>query len=205
MSYENTDINNLELRNEVVSYDPDAEFNPNLAVPDGNYLATLSHGKWGTGIKTSKAGKSYVQSSVQATIVAPGTKFDGFRISGRVSSLIMPNTNTGLLQQMLKSVGTPVPANSTLGQIEDLTNAALNSGAQCFVRTRWEASTKNSEGTTGPDQYLRIKGMRKFPQKADGSYDPNFTFTLADGSEVTTEARPEFSDFQPSASGAASN
>lgn len=205
MSYESVNINNMNLRNEVISYDPDAELNSgSMTVPEGTYLIRLGYGKYGikdpaTGesqpvaLTTTKAGKPQVQAAIEATIIAPGTKYDGFRVSGRVSSLVFENSGTSAIHQLLKAVGTPAPAQGTLGDLENLVNAALQGGAQCNTKLRWEASTKNSDGS-----YMRVKGMRKFPQRTDGTYDPNYNFSLADGSEVTVEARPEFNDFQPS-------
>ena len=194
MSYE-TDINNLALLEEQVDYDPSAELNPNLVVPDDTYLGELCLGKFGIEVKAPRSGgKPYLNVSVTGKIIKPGGKFDGFRVSGFIKSIVY-ETGTSPVHQMLKSCGKAAPASCTLKDLWKLIEDTLSGTPQCKLRTRWEASCKNSAGAE--NEYIRIRGMKNFPIGANGEHTPRVDVTLDNGEVVTLEARPTIVDFQP--------
>lgn len=190
-----SDINNMDLMNEVVEYNPEAEYNPVLLVPDATYTVKLELGKGGTQLKKAKStGKPYIDANISGTITDPGSKFDGFHVSGFYNSVVFAS-GASAIHQILKACGTPAPASCTLGDLQTLLTNTLAGGPTIQARTRWEGSTKNSEGAE--NAYIRVRGMKNFDQRADGSYNPFVTVTLADGSETTVEAKVVMVDFQP--------
>jgi hypothetical protein len=200
MSYD-SDVNNLALLEESIEYDPSAELNPTLKVPDGTYLSELSLGKFGIEVNAPRSGgKPYLNVHVQAKIIQPGDRYDGFRVSGFIKTTDFGNGATPV-HEMLKSCGSAAPAQQKLKDLWVLVESTLAGTPQCKVRTRWEASTKNSSGADS--EYLRIRGMKNFPILANGSYSPFKTVTLDDGSEVQVEARETIVDFQPASQGTA--
>src|SRR6266446_5528453 len=143
------DINEVEaLKQEVVSYDPDAELNPAFFVPDGTYLVELAlGGQNGITYSKDKSKKPFIEAWVNGKIIAPGTKYDGSTVSGPVKSMIFPNSNTSLLHQLLKSAQAPAPASTSLGDLEQRLANLLASKPQIAARTRLEAYLKDETGS----------------------------------------------------------
>src|SRR5579862_1682245 len=169
----------MTLYDEPVNYDPTAELNPTIKIPDGTRLMELSLGK--LGIKPRpKGGQPTYSVHLQGRIIAPGDKYDGYRVSGFIDSYVFANSGTSTVHQLLKAVGanTPPPG-SPASALPAVIEQALAGLPQANVRTRWEASCKNSPG--GSEPYVRLSGMTKFPQKADGTYSPFGVLTLSDG------------------------
>ena len=190
-----SDVNNLQLADEIVNYNPTAELNPSSKIPDGWYLMEVSAKS--EPIMKAIGQQPCVEVNVQGKIVAPGEKIDGFRTSGYVNSYIFQRGDSGgvsLLHALLKAAGMPAPPSSTLGQLQQLTAQTLGGTPQVRARIRLEASTRNSEG--GTPSYLHLRGMKNFPD------DNVAVFTLADGTTVTKEGREQFVDFKPTAAGA---
>jgi hypothetical protein len=195
-----SDISNMELMTEIVSYDPEAEYNPPSVVPDDNYIVTLALGKGGINAKKAKSsGKPYLDANIQATVQNPGGKWDGFHISGFYNSVVF-TSGASAIHQLLKAAGAQPPSSCTLGELATLLTNTLAGSPTVQVRTRWEGSVKNSDGAE--KDYIRVRGMRNFTQRADGNYDPYVKVQLADGSTATVEAKVVMVDFQPAPNGA---
>ncbi len=164
MSTDNVNISDMALLDEPVDYNPDA-VPTSTKVPDGTYLMELSLGKFGVKPKATKANKAYVEAHVQGKVIAPGTKFDGFRVSGFLTSLEFAD-ETSAIQQMLRICGNksrPTTCRELLAEVED----TLNANPQVLTKVRWEARAKDENGS-----WKRVKGMKNFPTLPDGSHDP---------------------------------
>jgi hypothetical protein len=198
-----SDINNQALYDEPMTYDPTAELNPTQKIPDGWYLMELGLRKEATLKPIGQ--QPCVEANVMGTIIAPGDKINGFRVSDFISSYIFESSGTSTLHRLLTAVGNPAPATQSARQLQAQVDSTFQQPGQGRARIRWEASVKNSDGAT--PAYLRVRGMKHFPQNPDGSYSPFVDFTLGDGTVVNVEAKEKFVDFKPANAGqvAASN
>lgn len=194
MSFD-ADINDLKLLDEVVSYDPEAELNPQIMVPDGRNLVEVSLGSKGVQVHAQQNGKAYIDAHVRAKFIAPGTKYDGAVRSGFISSIVFEG-GTSALHQLLKAVKSPAPQSCALSQLKALVEQALGGTPQCNTRTSWEAKWRNEETGKFDKNSFQIKGMKNFPLLPDGSYSPK-----AMHNNVEQIARETFKDWQPIGNG----
>lgn len=173
-----SDINDMNLNEETgVCWDPDAErpkakgFAP---VEDGTYQVTFSQGSrsgGGTEIKISQAGKEYLSAFVCATISKPGEKMDNRKAFFRPGTRGFKDPQGKLLPSdchcIILSAGMTPPSKATFQEFASTLDLALSAQPTGEVYIRWEADVKNAEG-----KYVTIlKGMKNFPQNADGTYD----------------------------------
>ena len=199
MNYENeANINDLQLLEEIVNYDPQAELNPTVRIPDGWYLMDLSLGSNGIKIRPRSNGTSYLSVHVKGKVVAPGSKFDGYERTGFVSSIVFEKSKTSALHSLLSACGNAAPPQHSLGTLKSLVEETLAQTPQAQVRTKWEAGAKNPEG-----KYITVlRGMKQFPQNSDGSYNPRakYRWDANDpNSEIDLEAQENFADFKSAA------
>jgi hypothetical protein len=209
------DINNLALTDEPMEFTPEADLNPSLLVPDGTYLADITFGKLAQ-FTTNRDGEPFVDGNgkpyfkvhVSAKIVDPGGKYDGFYVSGFLSSNIRKNIqgeSTSEVINMVKGItGHTVPAGTGQATLSAMVADCLANGCQAYIRTRWEALTRNSEtdaaGNPVPAKakWITVKGMKKFPKATYGDgYSPVVEVELADGTITRLEAREAIVDFAP--------
>ena len=184
-------ISTRELKGEPIEYNPTAQ-PESSKIPDGTYLMELSLGKNGiTGFVAN--GKVQVKAHVEGRIISPGDRYDGWRASGYLTSMQFKD-GTSPLQQMLFHAGCVASATTDV-ELADLVRQTLDGSPQLRAKLRWETkSVKDDKGN-----WQQVRGMKKFPQRADGSYDP---FVVVAGEEL--EAYPTIYGFAaaPAAQGA---
>jgi len=209
------DINNLALTDEPMEFTPEADLNPSLKVPDDTYFVDIAFGKLGTfstdrdgAALVDPNGKPFFKVHVAAKIISPGGKYDGFNVTAFLSSQLRKNIQGEVTSEVINMVkgitGHTVPAGTGQASLLAMTNDLLAGGCQAYIRTRWEALTRNSEtDAAGNDvgakgKWITVKGMRKFPKATYGDgYSPVVEVTLADGTITRLEAREQIVDFSP--------
>jgi hypothetical protein len=180
------DFSNLNLWDTEVEYNPDAELTQSNLPPD-NVKPVVSWKLGQRGIsepKTATNGQKFFMVSLQGNVVAPGEYYDNLAIFDDPTSIVFEG-GMGKLQKWLKAVGAPVAARTSLGVIRQAVLDALNNGAQCRVRGQWQGSVVDGQTEAGKNKYkVVIKGMGKFPQRADGRHQ---TTIVVNGEEVTAQ------------------
>lgn len=202
-----SDINDMNLNEETgVTWDPDAErpkskgFSP---VVDGTYQVVFSQGQQGgsSEVKVSQKNNKYLSAFVCATITAPGDKMNNRKAFFRPGTRGFKDANGKALPSdchcIILSAGLTPDKNMDYEGFGQLLDQALAGQPSGEVFIRWEAEVKTAEG-----KYITIlKGMKNFPQNADGSYNPTLTaantasisllggYTIPDGVEVEARER----------------
>jgi hypothetical protein len=187
-------LNDMNLWDTEVTYDPTAELNQQNLVPDDvRPVVTWKLGQRGfSDPKKSKTGVAFFMVSLQGNVVAPGQYYDNLAIFDDPTSIVFEG-GTGKLQAWLKAVGQPAPARCSLGELKSRVEAALNGGAQCKVRGQWQGSVQDGQTDAGKNKYkVVVKGMKKFPQRPDGTHEPTI---VIDGADV--KAQYKVMDYQP--------
>ncbi len=194
MSYPN--VNDADLLNQRVEYDPEAELNEINLAPDGYHTLNVELGRDGITVGKTKNGQAFIQAHIMARVVAPGETFDKSVIFDRVSSIVF-DSGTSPLHQFLKATGNPAPASSTLQELKDHTLQVLAGKPQVSGRTRWIGSVQTGTSSDGKKTYEdKLKGMRNFAQNPDGTYNPRFTVSV-NGRDVEGVAQIKITDWQP--------
>lgn len=190
----NENINNMQLLDEPIAYNPEAETSGITKIPDGTYLMELSLGKFGIQVKKSAKGDIYLDTHVQGKIVDPGGRYDNFRASGFITSNAFDD-GTSPIQQFLKRAGDTNPY-ATARELLAAVETNLNGVPQIYTKLRWEAKGKDNNG-----KWQRAKNMKVFPLRPDGSHDP---FIELPGVDEPCEARETIYAFAaaPAAAGA---
>lgn len=158
-------ITNMELLDEQIEYNPEAESTSFTKLPDATYLMELSLGKNGINVKKNNAGQVYLDVHVQGRVVAPGERFDNYKASGFITSNTFKD-GTSPVQQLLLRAGQS-SAFTTARELADAVELTLTSTPQLYTRVRWEANGKLEDGS-----WKRYKGMRSFPKDASGNPIP---------------------------------
>lgn len=179
---QNESISNMNLLDDPIEYNPTAK-QESSKIPDGTYLMSLSLGKYGTSTFAAK-GKPCVKAHVEGKIVAPGTRYDGWKASGFLTSMQFSDGTSPLQQLLFRSGSTAAVASARelITAVEE--TLAANPEVNCKVR--WETKgIKDQES----GKYIQIKGMKNFPQNEDGSFDP-YVHVDVNGSTEELEAYP---------------
>lgn len=171
---EGVDINDLELLNEEIEYNPEAELTGPRPIPPETErpVVRLKLGEKGfLGVRRTErrrdgSSATFIQFQVQATVIAPGKPWDGAVLFDNPSSMIFGETSA--LHRLLKAVGRSVPTRTTLRRLKEEVEEALASEPLCRVSGRWEARAKDASG----NYKTVLSRMRSFPQAADGTYVP---------------------------------
>lgn len=187
-----------ELLQESYNYDPDAELNPNVMVPDGWNLASLKLGKRGIKVRAGKGG-AFLLAHIVAQVQAPGQRYDKRTLNDNAMSIVFESSGTSPLHVLAKLTGFPVPSRGTLEELKQAITNGLASEPQVRIRTRWEAQI-NHGTQVAPDYETLAKGMSQFPQAADGTFVPYVEF---EGTRV--DARERIVDFKSASATAGSN
>lgn len=195
-----SDINNQGYNAEYVEYDPAAEQRQSTFTPisDGTRLYKLSAGQKGVEIKTSQKGNMYVQAHAVGEVVAPGTPENGKKVSfwlnefGRNDS--QGRKQPSDLHLILLAAGIPLQSKMGRAEFADAVRQALGVEPSLKIYTRWQIQVKTM--VDGKEKRITaVKGMKSFPQNADGSFNPVYSFTpqqiqdygLADGATQEAE------------------
>lgn len=179
-------LNDMNLWDTEVSYDPTAELNQQNLVPDDvRPVVAWKLGQRGfSDPRKAKNGQAYFMVSLQGNAVAPGTPYDNLAIFDDPTSIVFEG-GAGKLQSWLKAVGQPAPQRCSLGELKQRVQTALDGGAQCKVRGQWQGSVIDGQTDAGKNKYkVVVKGMKKFPQRPDGTHSPTI---VIDGVEVNAQ------------------
>jgi hypothetical protein len=181
------DLNDLYLEDESLQLDPDADaFQGPPPPPDGVHLAKImpfrKNGDSPFQVGKDKRSKPFIMAAVVNKAVAEGRPWDGANIFDRVSSVIMQNSGTCRMAGVLKALGITVPATTTMKGLARMLETALAGEPMICVETQWQARAQHG------DKWVTIlRGMKKFPQKPDGSYS-HIVDDPETGEKVTAQA-----------------
>lgn len=185
-------LNNTNLWDTEVEYDEGAELNQQNLVPDDvRPVVTWKLGNRGVSDpKKDKNGRAFFKVHMQGNVVAPGAYYDNLAIFYEPTSIIF-SSGTSAVHDFLRKIGQPAPQRCSLGELKLRMEAALSGNPQTKVRGLWEGSIQDGiNETTGKTKYkVVLKGMKKFPQRPDGTYNPTVEY---EGQQVN--ARYEVKD-----------
>lgn len=183
-----SEFEDMNLWDEVVEYDPEAELSQQNLIPDNvKPLVAWKLGQRGiSGVKKDKNGKPYFMISLQGNAVAPGAYYDNLALFDDPTSIVFEG-GTSRIHAFLKSVGQAAPQRCSLGELKSRVETALNGGAQGKVRIQWQGSVPDGQTDRGKTKYkVVVKGMKKFPARADGTH---LTSVQVDGVEVNAQVK----------------
>jgi hypothetical protein len=135
-----------------------------------------------------KQGNTYYATQVTCQVADQSSEFNGRMVFDNfVSTMVFPNSGTSKVAAIIRAIGgfdDELRAVRTHEQLAQLFTRALASEPTCRISTRWEATEKTSDGKYN----TFLKGMRNFPQNADGSYQHIVKGEDPAGDEITARA-----------------
>lgn len=174
------DINNLRYNPDFVEYDPTAEgrqggkgvaFTP---LPDGTREYRLEKGSKGIEIKTSSKGNRYVNAHVLGTVIAPGTQEDGKKQSFWVTEFGSSKGDDGKnlpdIHCICRYAGITIPRRTSREELVNFLEQALSTNPIVRIGTRWQVRSEVRDENGKIQRRVTTKGMKSFPQNADGTY-----------------------------------
>lgn len=140
--------------------------------PDGIHVVSLELSKSGkspTGVDkgVDKNGNKYLRVQVVARVIAPGEPYDDRVVFAKPTTIVMPQTGGCAIATYLNKLGEKVNPRVTKGELTQQLVDILAGKPKCRVRTRWELRVQQADGSWKTE----LKGMRRFPQRSDGSYE----------------------------------
>lgn len=184
---QNETISNMNLLDDPIEYNPTAK-QESSKIPDGTYLMSLTLGKYGTSTFAAQ-GKPCVKAHVEGKIVAPGTRYDGWKASGFLTSLQFKD-GTSPLQQLLFRAGSTA-AIASARELITAVEETLGGTPELNCKVRWETKGIKNQDT---GKYVQFRGMKAFPQEEDGTYKPEIEVEI-NGSVEVLEAYPTIYGF----------
>lgn len=173
------DINNLELVDEQVDVNADADAFAGPPPPDdGDHLVKLSLGRDKVQQGKDKQGRVYYMVHVQAKVL--NGPFENRVLFDRVSTMVMQGSGTSRMVGVLKALGEPV---GNRVSIVDLTRQFVNRLAgepEVTVTTQWRGYCADCEKNV-------LRGQKRFPQNGDHTHRHQIECSK-DGSLVTAQA-----------------
>ncbi len=165
------DLNDLYLEDEALQLDPEADpFQGPPPLPDGVHLVKPSlfrrNGNSPFQAGMDKTSHKFVMASVVATVVAEGKPWNGAKIFDRVTTIMLGNTQTCRMAGVLKPLGVKIPATTTAKELAKTFETQLEGEPLIGVETQWQARAQH-----GDKWVTLLRGMKKFPQREDGSYN----------------------------------
>lgn len=110
-----TDINSLQLEDDDLVIDPNADPDTRQVPPEGKYIVKLGINEGNGSAYTSgvdKRGRSYVMLNLVGTIVADGSPFNNMKVFDSRSTLVLDSSGTCGLMAIPRALGLKVPARS---------------------------------------------------------------------------------------------
>jgi hypothetical protein len=171
------DLNDLQLADEQVDLNPDADAFAGPPPPDdGEHRVKLSLGKGGvtTGTigKGESKGKPWYQIEIVGKIQEPDP-FAGRLTFNRAGTMVFNGTSE--VVGILKAVGETISRNDTvLGLLRSL-KARLDGEPECIQKTQWTAycgDCNDEYKATGKGKKggIVLRGQNRFPQEANGQH-----------------------------------
>lgn len=161
----------LEGEQTPLGIDTEADAFSAIPIDDGVHQAkiTVQGGENGFNEGEGRDGKFY-SCTVQAEIVAPGSKQDGARVYDPVSTMVLQSTGTNRMAGVQKAIGQPLDSGwSHLKQAQEFFRAT-QAEPTCRIETRWEARYDTGDKTdSGKAKYrTAIAGQANFPEGENG-------------------------------------
>lgn len=184
------DINDMSLESSEVEVDTsvDAFAFPPPPPESGNPYRVKLTGeakKWKAG--TDKNGNKYLLAPLEAKIIAPDKPEDGKSLfdGGYLSTSPGPNGTSrvvGLLSVIYeqRGQGETIPKRATQQDYAKLLQAEFDRETEVGAMIQWEAYCKDDE--------KRVKGEKKFPQRADKTHEGSIKCKEC-GGELQAQAR----------------
>jgi hypothetical protein len=203
-----SDINNLPLVDEPLGdFNPDAELYRNPAPPpDGTYSVRLEQKKAYGG---EEYWRQYADKETQAPYFAtqlsgfiqdPSGAYDNRLVFADFVSTKVMEGGSSAVAQVIKALGfgDGLAACRTHKDIMELFEQALSSQRPIKAAIQWQARGWDKEARA---ETCNVRGMKKFPQNPDGTYNP--VITDSDGIPLA-EAKAVITRFLPLETGYAS-
>lgn len=164
------DLNDLALEDEALLLDPDADaFQGPPPPPDGIHLVKLAlfrrNGESPFQAGKDKHGRPYIMASVVGTLIAEGRSWNNQKVFDRVSTVILGTSGTCRMAGVLKALGIPVPATTTMKGLAQMFENALEGEPLIGIETQWQCRSQR-----GDTWETILRGMKKFPQRQDGGH-----------------------------------
>lgn len=194
------DINDLSLAAEEQELNPDADaYAAPPPPPDQRWQGKLSLSEQGVTQgkvkKGAQAGKGFYQINVAAQISAPDSPFDNRTVFDGPTTLVFDGISKAA--GLTKILGGEVAARTTNLEVARNLVKLLAGEPTVLFDTRWEGYCRDCEKT-------KFKGMKKFPQRADGTHSHTVKCPEC-GGEISAKATiAKYVRFDPSANGTAS-
>ena len=175
------DLNNLELADEQVDVNPDADaFSGPPPPDDGDHRFKLKlgprkvqQGEIGKGVDK---GKKFYMVHVQGQISDPQDKHNGRTAFDNVSTMVMQGNGTSRIVGALKSLGETISVRESILDLARRFKARLDGEPEVTWQTQWTAFCKTckEEADRGskkvPKNGIILRGQKNFPQLANGSH-----------------------------------
>lgn len=160
------DINDLSLAAEEQELNPDADaYAAPPPPPDQRWQTKLAISEQGVTAgkvkKGAQAGKGFYQINIAATITAPDSPFDGRVVFDGPTTLVFDGISKAA--GLTKILGGAVAARTTNVEVARELARIVQGEPTVLIDTRWEGYCRDCEKT-------KLKGMKKFPQNADGTH-----------------------------------
>jgi hypothetical protein len=181
-------ISNRQLSDDPIDFNPAVSEKSSSKIPDGVYLMELGMGKYGISGFASQ-GKTYASVQVEGKIIAPGTRYDGWRANGFINNMPFKDSTDSPLLNLHSAAGSTATA-TTNRELGAITEQLLAGSPQVACKIRWE--TKRIKDAQG--KYHQVKGMKNFPANSEGGYEPFVTLEV-DGVLEELEAYPTIYGF----------
>jgi len=178
------DLNDPRLTSENIEINPEGDaFAAPPPLPDGKWRAKLKQqdvkdGKGGTtryAPKTTKDGKLYLYTALEASVIDHSGKQDGLRVTDYFVSTMVRRDGSTAASTILHRLGKPAPARSTHRELMELLVKALAGEPELGIETAWEWSCETcgkeakAAGVYAP---RAIQGAHKMPRDAKGNPNP---------------------------------
>ena len=160
----------LILPDEELVLNPDGDAFAGLApIGDGEHVAVLTLGNRGTQLGTTKDGRKYIMTHLQATIQEGEKKFTVF---DTVSTLVQESSGTSRMAGVLRAAGETVPARTTIADLARQFAQFIAGSPRVLITTRWEAQYQlpAEPGQTKGKYKTFLRGQRKFPENGNGGF-----------------------------------
>jgi hypothetical protein len=177
---ETVDINSLDLADEEISVNSDADAFAGPPPPDdGDHLVKLSLGDRKVQMGKGKNGQTYFMAHVVAKLVTG--PFENRVVFDNASTMIMQGSGTCRAAGVLKALGETVPPRTTAKTLMQELVSRLAGEPQCIVTTSWEAYCPDCEKNV-------LRQQKRFPANGDGSHRHQLECAKC-GSLLTAQAR----------------
>jgi len=187
------------LRDSQPEYDPDADANLYKLPPDTeDYDVKVRLGEKGIYPKKTEKSGAFAVAEIEIIFVAPGEWFDGRRACTEyVTSITMKDSGTSSFVNLLRLTGNPPQRGLSLPDLAEFGKEVLGAEPLLKARFQWIASSRDvqeanqSQDDENHEKYkasryrdgVFLAGMKNFPQREDGSYNPEVTDPIS-GAEV---------------------